>query len=304
MNAELVPADSMAAMEALDPELRELAVAQMLGEARSWLAHAMKASEPTQIANFKAQMATMAEATRQLGLSQEIQLDAQEMVRRAERSVGLAIRKGQENGTIETDFDRKSRAARMARGTYHNLDKDVVKTSLSDIVHTHDLTNNGAGISHLVDGVSDDQFDEALIEAKEEGNLSRANVIRKAKGVASRLTGTKRLEKIEELAKRGMSSDQIGKELGYAEKTIRKFAREADVDIPADRLMSKTSRHIDHDRIAQQTVSALEGLTMGVELFNPARVTDKKHLNDWVTSLTNSLRLLNQFHKHLKEMTQ
>ena len=33
----------------------------------------------------------------------------------------------------------------------------------------------------MTDGVSDEQFEEALAEAKDEGNLSRANVARKAK---------------------------------------------------------------------------------------------------------------------------
>ena len=96
----LVPVDNMAAVEALDPQAREVAVTQMLTEARAWLAHAVESTGPQVIANFKAQMATVAEATKQLNLSKEIQLDAQEMVRRAERGVGLAIRKGQAEGTI------------------------------------------------------------------------------------------------------------------------------------------------------------------------------------------------------------
>lgn len=36
----------------------------------------------------------------------------------------------------------------------------------------------------MTDGVSDEQFEEALTQAREEGNLSRANVARKAKSKA------------------------------------------------------------------------------------------------------------------------
>jgi hypothetical protein len=98
--ADLVPADNMAALDALDPRSREVAVTRMLSEARSWLAHAVEATEPQTIVNFKAQMATIAEATKQLNLSKEIQVDALEMLRRAEIGVGTAIRKGQAEGTI------------------------------------------------------------------------------------------------------------------------------------------------------------------------------------------------------------
>lgn len=67
MSTDLVPADNMAALDGMDAPTRELAVTNMLTEARSWLAHAVEATEPQAIANFKAQMATVAEATKQLG---------------------------------------------------------------------------------------------------------------------------------------------------------------------------------------------------------------------------------------------
>jgi hypothetical protein len=165
----LVPVDNIAAVEALDPVSRELAVTQMLSEARSWLAHAVEASEPQSIANFKAQMATVAEATKQLGLSKGIQMDAQEMVRRAERGVGLAIRKGQAEGTIRSRGD----------DTRTDLSGHNTLVSPTAFVPHDELVGNGAGIYHLTDGVTDEQFDGALTQAKAEENLSRANVVRK-----------------------------------------------------------------------------------------------------------------------------
>jgi hypothetical protein len=46
---------------------------------KSWLAVATKGTDPTPVAEFKAWAATVAEMTRQKGLSEEIQLDAQEI---------------------------------------------------------------------------------------------------------------------------------------------------------------------------------------------------------------------------------
>lgn len=44
------------------------------------------------------------------GLAQEIQLDAREMVRRAEYALGKAIRQGQAEGLIETPQEASRRA--------------------------------------------------------------------------------------------------------------------------------------------------------------------------------------------------
>ena len=55
--------------------------------------------------------ASVVEMTKQLNLSREIQLDAQEMVRRAERGVGLAVRNGQVDGTVQTRVDGGWRSA-------------------------------------------------------------------------------------------------------------------------------------------------------------------------------------------------
>ena len=41
---------------------------------------------------------------------------------------------------------------------------------------------NQAGIYDMTDGVPDEKFEAAITEAKTEGNLSRANVVRKVTG--------------------------------------------------------------------------------------------------------------------------
>lgn len=184
MSTELVPAENLAALDTLDPAARELAVTRMLGEARSWLAHAVEATEPAAVANFRAFVATVAETTRQLGLSREIQLDATEMVRRAERGVGVAIRTGQQNGEIAKQGDKGHmpppgggvRPGEGVRGEHLQKSSDYFLGS-KDRAETYALTD-----------VSVEQFEQAIGEAKAEGNLSRANVVRKIKGEPARAT--------------------------------------------------------------------------------------------------------------------
>lgn len=168
MSNELVPVDNMTALEGLDQQAREVAVTTMLTEARAWLAHAKEATEPQTIANFRAQMATVAEATKQLNLSKEIQLDAQEMVRRAERGVGKSVREGQAAGEIRANGQRQTTFS--------------VGKSLSAV----DLVGFGRPANEtyrMTDDVTDEQFDAAISKAKEEGNLTRANVVRKVEEV-------------------------------------------------------------------------------------------------------------------------
>lgn len=73
-----------------------------------------------------------------------------------------------------------------------------------------------SGILVMADNANDEQFEEALAEAKSEGNVSRANVVRKIRNKKDRpaeqepanpdgplkLTGQKRLDRIAELAAR------------------------------------------------------------------------------------------------------
>lgn len=171
------------AIEAADPKAAAEMVIAALQESRSWLAVAMRGTDPTPIAEFKAWAATIEVATHQKNLGREIELDAAEMVRRAERGIGVAIRNGQEAGEIATRAEDRSRAGRISRARQlGNNELPKEKPSPSDIVPAHELSDNGAGIYHLTDGVTDEDFETAIAEAKAEGNLSRANVVRKAKG--------------------------------------------------------------------------------------------------------------------------
>lgn len=183
--AAAVEGDSTAGQLALpDPATTALSgadfVTQALVRSKAWLAQAMESTDPEPIVKVKAWAATVEEATRQLGLGQEIELDAAEIVRRAERGIGVAIRNGQAAGEIETRVEAASRAGRQRFGAAESL-----KPRPHDYGTKDELTT----VYALTDGVDEPLFEEGLTEAKAEGNLSRANVVRKIKGTAPVTTG-------------------------------------------------------------------------------------------------------------------
>lgn len=102
------------------------------------------------------------------------ELAAAEIVRRAERCLGLAIRKGQEEGRI---------AKRGDIGGNRKAESDDVHVlhRPTDFAAPDDLSNARGGIYAMTDGVAAEHFEAAIESAKAEKNLSRANVVRKAK---------------------------------------------------------------------------------------------------------------------------
>lgn len=212
----IVPADNIAVVRAMPAEQQAVAVTNMLTEARSWLAHAVESTGPETIANFKAQMATMAEATKQLGLSKDIQNDAVEMVRRAERGVGQAIRRGQAEGTVRS----------QGEGSKDNLSGPRTKLpSPYDFATKHELHGSGGvpGIYDLAD-IPEEEFEDALAAAKAEGAPSRSNVARKAHEIA-------------------------GKAKARPRKPLTDTARDLSLDL--DRLAGRVQRFADDDRFAR-----------------------------------------------------
>ena len=117
--------------------------------------------------------------------------DAEVMVRRSERALGQAIRSGQERGEIRSVGQRGSAQAAYERERLGRVervqgvagDRGNSLPGPSDFAADTELSGNGAGIYHLTDGVTDDEFDEALDRAQDEGNVSRANVVRKVREV-------------------------------------------------------------------------------------------------------------------------
>lgn len=287
---ELTPVDQSSAMSVIG----------YLENARTWLATAVEETGPEQIAMAKAQIATAAEATKQLNLSKEIQLDAQEMVRRAEYALDRSIRSARANGEMANPTGPKS--SYMRSGKLVNVDRDHEPTGIS----ARDLFGGNAEArsdAYQMGAAEPEDFDEAIEEAKSEGNLSRANVVRKVKQKAGPpTTRDSRADLIEDLAAQGYSSRQMPGKVGVAEGTIRQIARDHNIEIPADRSVGNT-RRINSTQVVINTATALEGLVAGVELvdFDALNIVE---VRQWATSLTESMRTLNRFVKQIKEMTQ
>lgn len=272
----------------IDPK-NEGSVITLLEVAASWLSEAVHRGEAGEVAAVKAQIATAAEATKQLGLSKEIQLDAQEMVRRAEYALGKAIRRGQAEGTIATQGRRHDLLATSEK-LPHAVDID------------RSIYQNGSQIMTMVDGVEPETFDAAVTEAKSEGNLSRANVVRKVKKEDGPTTRDQRADLIRDLADKGYSSRQMPNKVGVSEETCREIARAYGISIPADKQLNR-GRRIDWTDAVAQTVVALENSVEFIENQVDLSEVDLSEADEWVSSLTKSIRALNRFVKQIKEQT-
>jgi len=280
--------------------------------AKAWLQEALEHGEIEQIAEIKSQAEAVRVYTAQKQLGKDAQLAAAEIVRRAERGIGVAIRRGQQNGEIAKRGDRGGRGA---PGVYGGNPGDRRGDHLGSAARFFRHGDERTDAYAMTDGIADADFEDALGEARAEGNLSRANVVRKIRqrrggppapsrqvpdpADRSPEAAARRRELIGEFAGTGMSSRQVGERLGIGDDRVRRVAREHGIDIRADTVLGRTRRP-DSSRIVRETVHALEGLAMGVELADPAGL-DPAEAADWVASMTRSIRLLSTFARQMKE---
>lgn len=126
----------------------------------------LAAADPAAVAALRAEFVVASRASKRLSRSQQFQ--GEEMLRRAEYALGKAIRRGQAEGRI---VRRGQRAAGRVCPT--------------DFASAHELsgTKDLPGIYTLVDAApTSADLEAALTKARHEGNLSLANVVRKANG--------------------------------------------------------------------------------------------------------------------------
>lgn len=282
----------------VDPS-NALAVSDYLTKARDWLATCVEMTGPEQIAAAKAEIATAAEATKQLGLSKEIQLDASEMVRRAEYALGKAIRKGQDEGSVAIRGSIGGTPPNAhGRGPLDREISPVTKFASGTELYGQ---RGGDGILGLAE-VEPAAFDAALAEAKEEGNVSRANVVRKIKKQECD-RGPSRADKAEvirDLAAKGYTSEQMCKEVGYARgDAVRDLAREYDIAIPAD-AVRLGRRRFNHGRVLDNVTEAVEVAAMSLRDVDPAQL-DREEALERLDSLTTSINALARAVKKIKE---
>jgi hypothetical protein len=264
-----------------------------LDHAKQWLQQATTTDLPT-IVEARARAKAIECYVAQKDLGRDAALAAAEIVRRAERRIGELIREGQAAGEIRRRGQREDRAAS------HDL------PAPTDFASEGELKATDTGIYAMTDGVSAEDFEEAVEEAKAERNLARANVIRKARAVGARRASEEerqpravRLRQIRELAGSGYSSPQIASRLGVSVEHVRRLAAEGDIALVADEAIGR-ARAIDPNRVVQQTVETLEALVSALGLVEHQRL-DQDRVADWATSLRRSLRSLQRFTKELTE---
>lgn len=153
-----------------------------LERGKTWLAEALAHGDLEALVNAKGFAETLRVATVQKQLGKDAELSAQELVRRAERCIGLGIRQGQAEGRIARRGEQGRNPPPGGQvGTIGETRINSFSSKPTDYAAGHELSSNGAGIYAMTDDVTDDEFEEAIAEAKDEGNLSRANVVRKVK---------------------------------------------------------------------------------------------------------------------------
>lgn len=284
--------------------------------AKSWLAHALEHGDIDDIVELKSQAEAIRVYTAQKQIGHDAELAAAEIVRRAERGIGIAVRRGQAAGEITAQHQGHNgpqRAYQQTRNgrtvTIHAQPRDGdVNATLKSPTEIFADSYERRDAYVMTDDVSDEQFEKAVDVAKAEQNLSRANVIRKVRAVkaAESLrdldTPAARRQAIRELAAKSYTSRQISEMVGITDEHVRYLAREMGIAIDADKVIGRTRRH-DSNRIVEETVHALDGLRMGVELIDFSTL-DRGKVPGWSSALTASLRSLNQLARRLKELDQ
>jgi hypothetical protein len=139
----------------------------VLNRAKGWLTEAASIED---VRHEKAIAVGYESVIREKELAFDAQLSATEIVRRCERRIGELVREGQERGEI-----RK----RGEGGGDRNFVSADTKVSPADVFTSGHMEQVH---SYAMADAPAEQFEQAVTEAREEGNLSRANVVRKVKG--------------------------------------------------------------------------------------------------------------------------
>ena len=250
--------------------------------AKAWLATALEGYQIEQIVEMKSQAEAIRVYTVQKQLGKDAEIAAAEIVRRSERCIGLAIRKGQAEGSI-------------ARTTAHVGGGNMkTVTVAAGVRHRSDV----AALCDLADGVTDTAFESALSEAKAEKNLSRANVVRKvrARGEA----GANRWADLASLAASGHTSHQIAKKLGVGQEAVRRAATRFGVDLRADRVVGKT-RRFDHAKALREFVGTVDSLAPSVDMIDLSDIAPAV-LAECAEIMSEGMRALRKFERALKEV--
>lgn len=249
--------------------------------AKEWLAAALAGDDIERISEIKSQAEAIRVYTIQRQLGKDAELSASEIVRRAERCIGLAIRKGQAEGRISQRGDQRSDQRRQ---------KTLISPSVflrpgDETVNTYAMT----------DDVPADTFEAAIEEAKAEGNLSRANVVRKVKGEPRDASQWGRLEA---LVAEGHSSHQIASALGVSRHSVLIRAKKIGLSIHADVVLGR-SRYIDPTRVLRSFAETLDSLVPSCEQIEPEKI-ERHVLAECLGVIDDALRAFGRLRTRLR----
>lgn len=246
---EIVHVDPAQAIEAAADPGQFVVVA--LERGKQWLAEALAHGNLDAIVEAKGWAETLRVATMQKQLGKDAELSATELVRRAERCIGVGIRQGQREGRISTG-NTGSHGSPLR--------------SPKEFATKHELQDRPgrAGIYSLTDDVTDEQFENAMDEAKVEGNLSRTNIARKANPRKA------------------------------AQGTVPGKA-------PKRSEFHRGTPHVDPARVVEETINTLEGLAMGLDLIaGQVSALDAEKRHEWLEALTVPLSAITRLKKELR----
>lgn len=110
----------------------------------------------------------------------------------------------------------------------------------------------------------------------------------------------KRIEDIRRLANEGNRALQIAAELGIGVERVRLIAREESITLP-DATIGKVPR-LNARRIVEETVTALSGHAMGLQLVQTITDVSSTEAKEWADSLYSSIKSVSRLRKQLLEI--
>lgn len=261
------------------------AVNQSLEAVKAWYAESVGSVPIERLVAGWREVRQMREVVASAGVGRSIWLVAMEADRRAERAVGRGIQIGQDRGEIA-----KGRA-------FHN-DGRVSPASFG--IKWSALANT---IYPSARG-TDAEFEDAIIQLRREQIMTRAHLVRKILGKEpERNQPTGRWARLEELANAGYTSTQIAKELGVAPGTVTDRAKEAGIEIPADRVV-KSGRKRSPARLVEEFLATLDSLVPSCEMIDPSGMATPT-LEDADAVIENARKELGALHRRIqKELSQ
>ena len=153
-------------------------ILQACKQAIEWFAQAPGYEGIDEIVRVRADAAAALAYARQAKLGLDTALIVAEASRRADRALGLAIRAGQQAGAVY-GYKRGRVSPQRGDGTLVRFVREFAPAS--------DLAPGGGqpGIYDFTDGVTSEQFEQAITASRDEGNLSRKNLARKIADAAA-----------------------------------------------------------------------------------------------------------------------